>query len=68
MTEEDSYVTTLMTSLELIRSGVTSFAEPGGQFVSGMARALEAMLLATAVAVGVYTGLKMAAMMGGIAL
>ena len=39
MTEEDSYVSTLMTALELIRSGVTSFAEPGGQFVSGMARA-----------------------------
>lgn len=39
LTEEDSYVSTLMTSLELIRSGVTSFAEPGGQFVSGMARA-----------------------------
>lgn len=39
MTEEDSYVSTLMTCLELIRSGVTSFAEPGGQFVSGMARA-----------------------------
>ena len=38
LTEEDSYVSTLMTSLELIRSGVTSFAEPGGQFVSGMAR------------------------------
>ncbi len=41
MTEEDSYVSTLMTSLELIRSGVTSFAEPGGQFVSGMARATQ---------------------------
>ena len=39
MTEEDSYVSSLMTALELIRSGVTSFAEPGGQFVSGMARA-----------------------------
>lgn len=39
MTEEDSYVSTLMTCLELIRSGVTSFAEPGGQFVSGMAKA-----------------------------
>lgn len=39
MTEEDSYVSTLLTSLELIRSGVTSFAEPGGQFVSGMAKA-----------------------------
>lgn len=40
MTEEDSYVSTLMCCLELIRSGVTSFAEPGGQFVSGMARAV----------------------------
>ncbi|MDY4888440.1 MAG: amidohydrolase [Sphaerochaetaceae bacterium] len=39
MTEEDSYVSTLMASLEMIRSGVTSFAEPGGQFVSGMCRA-----------------------------
>ena len=39
-----------------------------GDLVSGMVRALEAMLLATAVAIGVYTGLKMAAMMGGIAL
>jgi 5-methylthioadenosine/S-adenosylhomocysteine deaminase len=38
MNEEDSYVSTLMTCLELIRSGVTSFAEPGGQFVAGMAR------------------------------
>lgn len=38
MTEEDSYFSTLLCSLELIRSGVTSFAEPGGQFVSGMAR------------------------------
>ena len=39
MTEDGVYVSTLMTSLELIRSGVTSFVEPGGQFVSGMARA-----------------------------
>jgi len=39
MTEEDSYVSTLMCALELIKSGVTSFAEPGGQFVAGMARA-----------------------------
>ena len=39
MTEEDSYMSTLATCLELIRSGVTSFAEPGGQFVSGMCRA-----------------------------
>lgn len=40
MTEEDSYISTLMCCLELIRSGVTSFAEPGGQFVSGMVRAV----------------------------
>ena len=40
MTEEDSYVSTLMCCLEQIRSGVTAFAEPGGQFVSGMARAV----------------------------
>ena len=40
MTEEDSYVSTLAAALELIRSGVTSFAEPGGQFVSGMAKAV----------------------------
>ena len=39
-----------------------------GDLVSGITRALEAMLLATAVAIGVYTGLKMAAMMGGITL
>ncbi|MGI6041814.1 MAG: amidohydrolase [Candidatus Alectryocaccobium sp.] len=39
MNEKDSYVSTLATCLELIKSGVTSFAEPGGQFVSGMARA-----------------------------
>ena len=38
MTEEDSYISTLMCCLELIKSGVTSFAEPGGQFVSGMCR------------------------------
>ena len=38
MSEEDSYVSTLLCCLEQIRSGVTSFAEPGGQFVSGMAR------------------------------
>ena len=29
-----------MCNLELIKSGVTAFAEPGGQFVSGMARAV----------------------------
>ena len=38
MTEEDSYVSTLLCCLEQIRAGVTSFAEPGGQFVGGMAR------------------------------
>ena len=43
MTEEDSYISTLATALELIKSGVTSFAEPGGQFVSGMARATAEM-------------------------
>lgn len=40
MNEEDSYVSTLMCCLEQIRAGVTSFAEPGGQFVSGMAKAV----------------------------
>ncbi len=40
MTEEDSYISTLLCSLEQIRCGVTSIAEPGGQFVSGMARAI----------------------------
>jgi 5-methylthioadenosine/S-adenosylhomocysteine deaminase len=38
LTEEDSYMSTLLCCLEQIRAGVTSFAEPGGQFVSGMAR------------------------------
>ncbi|MDR3254810.1 MAG: amidohydrolase [Synergistaceae bacterium] len=41
MTAEDSYVSTLLCCLEQIRAGVTSFAEPGGQFVSGMARAVK---------------------------
>lgn len=40
LTEEDSYVSTLLCCAEQIRCGVTSFAEPGGQFVSGMARAV----------------------------
>ncbi|MBN1247752.1 MAG: amidohydrolase, partial [Anaerolineae bacterium] len=39
MTEEDSYVSTLLCGIEQIRSGVTCFAEPGGQFVDGMGRA-----------------------------
>lgn len=30
MTEEDSYISTLMCCLEQIRCGVTAFAEPGG--------------------------------------
>jgi 5-methylthioadenosine/S-adenosylhomocysteine deaminase len=40
LTEEDSYVSSLLCGLELIRSGVTCFAEAGGQFVSGMGRAV----------------------------
>jgi len=40
MTEEDSYISTLLCSLEQIRCGVTTIAEPGGQFVSGMARGI----------------------------
>lgn len=40
LTEEDSYISTLMCNLELIKSGVTAFAEPGGQFVSSMAKAV----------------------------
>ncbi|MDC7244655.1 MAG: amidohydrolase [Sphaerochaetaceae bacterium] len=38
LTPEDSYISTLLTCIEQIRSGVTSFAEPGGQFVPSMAR------------------------------
>ena len=37
-TEADSYMSTLLCCLEQQSAGVTSFAEPGGQFVSGMAR------------------------------
>jgi len=40
MTEEDSYVSSMLCGIELIRSGVTCFAEPGGQFVDGMGRAV----------------------------
>ncbi|KAM6562621.1 hypothetical protein CsatB_022619 [Cannabis sativa] len=43
MTEEDSYISTLLCCIELIHSGVTCFAEAGGQHVSGMARAVELM-------------------------
>lgn len=38
MTEEDSYISTLLCCIEQIKAGCTSIAEPGGQFVSGMAR------------------------------
>ncbi|KAF3432355.1 hypothetical protein FNV43_RR27095 [Rhamnella rubrinervis] len=41
MTEEDSYISTLLCGIELIHSGVTCFAEAGGQYVSGMAKAVE---------------------------
>ena len=41
LTEEDSYISTLLCCLEQIRAGVTSFAEPGGQFVSGMVRGVK---------------------------
>jgi 5-methylthioadenosine/S-adenosylhomocysteine deaminase len=40
MTEEDSYISSLLCILEQIQSGVTCFAEPGGQHVAGMARAV----------------------------
>ncbi len=40
MTEEDSYISTLLFCVEQIKAGCTSIAEPGGQFVSGMARAI----------------------------
>jgi 5-methylthioadenosine/S-adenosylhomocysteine deaminase len=40
MTEEDSYISSLLTGIEQIRSGVTAFAEPGGQYVNGMGRAV----------------------------
>ncbi|QGP92625.1 Atrazine chlorohydrolase [Neomoorella glycerini] len=38
---EDSYISSLACCLELIHSGVTTFAEPGGQEVDGMGRAVE---------------------------
>lgn len=40
MTEEDSYISTLLFCAEQIKAGCTSIAEPGGQFVSGMAKAV----------------------------
>lgn len=41
MTEKDSYISALLCGIELIHSGVTCFAEAGGQHVAGMARAVE---------------------------
>ncbi|KAJ4825169.1 hypothetical protein Tsubulata_035397 [Turnera subulata] len=41
MTHQDSYLSTLLCGIELIHSGVTCFAEAGGQHVPGMARAVE---------------------------
>ncbi|MDR3576844.1 MAG: amidohydrolase [Anaerolineaceae bacterium] len=40
LTEEDSYISSLLCGIEQIRSGVTCFAEPGGQHVNGMGRAV----------------------------
>ncbi|KAL8224505.1 hypothetical protein R6Q57_019980 [Mikania cordata] len=41
MTEDDSYISTMLCGIELIHSGVTCFAEAGGQHVTGMAKAVE---------------------------
>ena len=40
LSEEDSYISSLLCGIEQIRSGVTCFGEAGGQHVSGMARAV----------------------------
>lgn len=40
LTLEDSYVSSLLCGIEQIRSGVTAFAEAGGQHVEGMVRAV----------------------------
>ena len=40
LSEEDSYISTLLCCIEQIRSGVTCFAEAGGQHVQGMGRAV----------------------------
>ena len=40
MTAEDSYVSTLLCSIEQIKAGVTTIAEPGGQYVCGMAKGI----------------------------
>ncbi|KAH7307421.1 hypothetical protein KP509_22G058000 [Ceratopteris richardii] len=41
MTTEDSFLSTLLCGIELIHSGVTCFAEAGGQHVDAMAHAVE---------------------------
>ena len=41
LTLEDSYISSLMCGIEQIRSGVTCFAEAGGQHVGGMVRAVD---------------------------
>ncbi len=41
MTYEDSYVSSLLCGIELVRTGVTCFAEAGGQHVAAMAEAME---------------------------
>ncbi len=40
LSEEDSHTSTLLCGIEQIRSGVTCFAEAGGQHVNGMGRAV----------------------------
>lgn len=40
MTQDESYISSLACCLELIHSGVTTFLEPGGQEVDGMAKAV----------------------------
>ena len=39
-----------------------------GDLISGVTRAVEALLLAASVALGVYVGLELAAMLGGVLL
>ena len=41
LSEEDSYVSSLLCGVEQIRSGVTCFVEAGGQHVNGMGRAVK---------------------------
>jgi len=43
LTEEDCYISTLLTGIELIRSGVTTFCEAGGQHVDAIGCATEAL-------------------------